>query len=134
MNTLPIESTRWREHFKERIQLEAGILRTLIRWGTAESASDICRSLEEHLEVVLERAAARLPQPVWLSAREKAFVQELLREAYLRTREIPRHRLTEQRLHQGLLTAFEEPAREIVQCYERFFSRTEIQARSEKAA
>ena len=48
MNSLPIESTLWREHLKQRIGMETSILRLLIQWGMAESAFDVWRSLEEH--------------------------------------------------------------------------------------
>jgi hypothetical protein len=133
MNALPIESKCWREHLKERILLETAILRTLIQWGMAESASDICRSLEEHfgdgLEVEINARRAVRP-----SGQDKVFVRDLLREAYLRTRDIPRRGMTQERLHDGLLTGFEEPSLEIVQCYEGFLFRCERSAQSGKAA
>ncbi len=48
MNSLPIESTLWREHLKQRIGMETSILRFLIQWGMAESAFDVWRCLEDH--------------------------------------------------------------------------------------
>jgi hypothetical protein len=133
MNALPIESKYWREHLKQRILLETAILRTLIQWGMAESASDICRSLEEHfgdgLEVEINTRRAVRP-----SGQDKVFVRDLLREAYLRTRDIPRRGVTQERLHDGLLTGFEELSLEIVQCYEGFLFRSERSAQSGKAA
>ncbi|MGH9429502.1 MAG: hypothetical protein ACRD2L_24720 [Terriglobia bacterium] len=135
MHALPIESTRWREHLKQRIQMETAILRALIRWGMAEAAADVCRNLEEHFGDALEaHVDTSLVQPVRPSAHDGAFVRELLREAYLRTREIPRRRLTQERLHDGLLTGFEELSLEIVQCYEGFLFRSERSAQSGKAA
>jgi hypothetical protein len=134
-NLLPIESTRWREHLKQRIQMETAILRALIRWGMAESATEVCRSLEEHFGLVLEaHVDTSLVQPVRPSGQDRTFVRELLREAYLRTREIPRRRATQERLHDGLLTGFEELSHEIVQCYEGFMFRSERSAQNGKAA
>ena len=134
-NLLPIESMRWREHLKQRIQMETTILRALIRWGMAESAVEVGRSLEEHFGLVLEaHVDTSLVQPVRSSGHDRTFVRELLREAYLRTREIPRRGVTQDRLHDGLLTGFEELSLEIVQCYEGFLFRPERSAQSGKAA
>jgi hypothetical protein len=134
-NLLPIESTRWREHLKQRIQMETAILRALIRWGMAESAAEVCRSLDEHFGLVMQaHVDASLVQPVRPSAHDRTFVRELLREAYLRTREIPRRGVTQDRLHDGLLTGFEELSLEIVQCYEGFLFRPERSAQNGKAA
>jgi hypothetical protein len=135
MNALPIESTLWREHLKQRIGLETAILRALIQWGIAESAADVWRSLEEHFGDTLDsRIDSNLSQPVRPSGGDRTFVRELLREAYLRTREIPRRGVTQERLHDGLLTGFEELSREIVQCYEGFLFRSERSAQNGKAA
>lgn len=134
-NLLPIESTHWRERLKQRIQMETAILRALIRWGMAESAAEVCRSLEEHFGLVLEaHVDASLAQPVRPSGHDRTFVRELLREAYLRTREIPRRGVTQDRLHDGLLTGFEELSLEIIHSYEGFLFRPERSAQSGKAA
>jgi len=115
--------------------METAILRALIRWGMAESAAEVCRSLEEHFGDVLEsQIDASLVRPVRPSESDRTFVRELLREAYLRTREIPRRGVTQDRLHDGLLTGFEELSLEIVQCYEGFLFRPERSAQSGKAA
>lgn len=114
--------------------MESAILRALIRWGMAESASDVCRSLEEHFGDALESYDTKLVQPVRPSGQDRTFVRELLREAYLRTREIPRRGLTQERLHDGLLTGFEELSVEIVQYYEGFLFRPDRSAQSGKAA
>ena len=135
MNSLPIESARWREHLKQRIGLETAILRALIQWGMAESACDVCRSLEEHFGDALEaQLDASVRQEVRPSGQDRAFVRDLLREAYLRTREIPRRGVTQERLHDGLLTGFEELSLEILQSFEGFLFRTERRAQSEEAA
>ena len=135
MQTLPIESPRWRERLKQRIQMETAILRALIQWGLAESAADVCRGLEEHFGDALKaHIDESLLQPVRPSGQERTFVRELLREAYLRTREIPRHGVTQERLHDGLLTGFEQLSLQIVQCYEGFLFRSERSAQSGKAA
>ena len=134
-NLLPIESTCWRERLKQRIQMETAILRALIRWGMAESAAEVCRSLEEHFGDVLEsQSDASLVRPVRPSESDRTFVRELLREAYLRTREIPRRGVMQDRLHDGLLTGFEELSLEIIQCYEGFLFRPERSAQNGKAA
>ena len=135
MNSLPIESRCWRDRLKKRISLETAVLRALIQWGMAESAADVCRSLEEHFSDALEgRVDASLRQSVGPSGQNRVFVRELLREAYLRTREIPRRGVTQERLHDGLLTGFEELSLEIFQCYEQFLFESERSAQSERAA
>jgi hypothetical protein len=134
MNSLPIESTRWREHLKQRIGLETAILRALIQWGMAESASKVCRSLEEYFGDVLESQLDASLRPVRPSGQDRVFVRNLLRETYLRTREIPRRSVTQERLHDGLLTGFEALSLEIFKCYESFLFKPERSARSEKAA
>lgn len=133
MNSLPIELTRWRDDLKERIRLEASVLRALIQWGMVESACEVCRGLEAHFEVAPEGDFGGSSRQR-LSAQDKAFVRDLLQEAYLRTREIPRHRIIQERLHDGLLTGFEELALEVIRCYEEFSSRTGVQVEREKAA
>jgi hypothetical protein len=135
MNTLPIESTRWRELLKHRIGLETSVLRALIQWGMAESAADIYRNLEEHFHDAVEaEPGASLRQPVRSSKEDRAFVRELLREAYLRTREIPRCGFMQQRLHDSLLTGFDELSFHILQSYEVFLLKRGGCAQSEKAA
>lgn len=135
MNALPIESKLWREGLKHRIQMESAILRALIRWGMAESAADVSRSLEEHFGSALEAQVDASPVPIAPPAvHDRAFVRELLREAYLRTREIPRRGVIQARLHDSLLTGFEELSLEIVQCYEGFLFRSERNAQRGKAA
>src|SRR5262245_51386831 len=119
MNGLPIESSCWREHLKQQIKLETSILRALIQWGMAESAPEVCRSLEEHFDARLDAGLRKRRRS---SGQDKLFVRELLREAYLRTREIPRWELMQVRLHDGLLSGFEELSLSILQCYESFLS------------
>ena len=134
MNSLPIESTRWREHLKQRIGLETAILRALIQWGMAESASEVCRSLEEYFGDVLESQLDASLSACSTFRTGQSVCSNLLRETYLRTREIPRRRVTQERLHDGLLTGFEALSLEIFKCYEAFLFRPERSARSEKAA
>ena len=135
MNSLPIESTCWREHLKQRISLETSILRALIQWGMAESAFEVWRRLEEHFGHPFEaQLDATLKKPLQPSEHDRAFVRNLLRDVYLRTREIPRRGLTQSRLHDGLLTGFEELSLEILQCYKSFLFSTERRANCEKAA
>ena len=135
MNSLPIEMTHWREHLKRQIDLETAILRALIQWGMVESASDVCRSLEEHFCYVLEpHFDRRLPQSVQSSAEDRAFVRDLLQKAYLRTRQIPRRETTQERLHDGLLTGFDGLALEILQCYRAFSDGGQLGIRKERAA
>ncbi len=137
MNSLPIESTRWREHLKQRIHMETAILRVLIQWGMAESASDVCRSLEEHFgDLVLDAAC---DTSLVRSLFDLQGTTERLFESCFerRTFEPAKFRvagLTQERLHDGLLTGFEELSLEILQCYEGFLFRSERSAQSGKAA
>ena len=135
MNSLPIESPCWRVDLRQRIGLETAILRSLIQWGMAESSSDVCRGLEEYFDNVRED---RLHSSAWQSAQRRAnarpFVRDLLTRAYLRTRVIPRRGALQERLHNGLLTGFEELALEILHAYDAFCFVPERDARSERAA
>src|SRR5262245_54311072 len=127
--------THWREHLKRQIDLETAILRVLIQWGMVESASDVCRSLEEHFCNALEpHSDARFRQSVQPSAEDRAFVRDLLQKVYLRTRQIPRRETTQERLHDGLLTGFDGLALEILQCYRAFSDGAEGGIRTERAA
>ena len=135
MNSLPIESPYWRQHLKQRIGLETAILRSLIQWGMAESSSDVCRGLEERFGDVWElQPVGGLQQSVRLSADDRSFVRELLNRVYMRTRDIPRRVVVQGRLHDGLLTGFEELAFEIVHSYEKFCFTPERFTRNDKAA
>jgi hypothetical protein len=135
MNSLPIESSCWREHLRQRIKLETSIFRALIQWGMAESACEVCRTLEEHFGDYLEaQSNASLRKHVRPSEHDRAFVRSVLQEAFLRTRQIPRWGLTQARLHDGVLTGFEELSLSILQCYEGFLSSTQRCGEREKAA
>lgn len=115
--------------------MECAILRALIQWGLTESASDICRSLEEHFGAALESCLdGDSLRSIHLSAQDRGFVRDLLRDAYLRTREIPRRGIAQARLHEGLLTGFEELARQIIRSYEELLLKPERVARGERAA
>src|SRR5262245_51326506 len=128
MKSLPIEMTHWREHLKRQIDLETAILRALIQCGMFESASDVCRCLEDHFCYILEpHFDRRLRQSVQPSAGDRAFVRDLLQNAYLRTRQIPRRETTQERLHDGLLTGFDGLALEILHCYQAFSDGGELE-------
>jgi hypothetical protein len=122
MDLLPIEDSRWLDYFKAKIVLESSIIRKLIQWGFTESAFDIYKKIEDRFDEALEvqtyrRSAAsfRLPEA------DKMQIREILKERYLKTREIPRRRDCRELLHNGLLTGFEELGDQLVQLYEAHF-------------
>ena len=135
MNHLPLESPDWREDFKSRISLEHAVLKTLIEWGFTESAFDVYRMMEERFNDALESQAQHRGSNFFrLPEKDKAWVGEILREYYLRTREIPRRRSCQERLHNALLAGFEELTGELVLVYERYLRRRVKVAASEQAA
>src|SRR5256885_2271447 len=102
MDLLPIEDSRWLDYFKAKIVLESSIIRKLIQWGFTESAFDIYKKIEDRFDEALEvqtyrRSAAsfRLPEA------DKMQIREILKEHYLKTREIPRRRDCRELLHNG---------------------------------
>ena len=135
MNHLPVESPDWREDFKSRISFEHAVLRTLIEWGFTESAFDIYRMMEERFNDALESQAYHSRSDFFrLPEKDKAWVGEILSEYYLRTREIPRRRSCQERLHNALVTGFEELTRGLVLLYERHMRGQVKAATSERAA
>ena len=135
MNPLPIESSDWLADFKNQIALESSIFRILIQWGLTESVSDIHRMLEERLSQALS-ALVRVggPPAVQLSREQKRQVAGALRDTYLKTRDIPRRGNCQEKLHNALLTGFEELTHELLQCYEEHLAhKTQSKARQEAA-
>ena len=135
MNHLPVESPDWREDFKSRVSLEHAVLKILIEWGFTESAFDIYRMMEARFNDALESQAYQGGSGLFrLPEKDKSWVGEILREYYLRTREIPRRRSCQERLHNALLSGFEEMTGELVLVYERYLrSRVKV-ATSKQAA
>jgi len=119
MNALPVESLDWVADFKSRVELEQSIFRILIRWGLAESALDIQRIVEERLEDALH-GLVEGSQQLHMSAEAKTGISELLRNTYLKMRDIPRRRVCQERLHNALLTGFAGVTDELVQACENY--------------
>jgi len=119
MNALPVESLDWVADFKSRVELEQSIFRILIRWGLAESALDIQRIVEERLEDALH-GLVEGSQQLHMSAEAKTRISELLRNTYLKMRDIPRRRVCQERLHNALLTGFAGVTDELVQASENY--------------
>jgi hypothetical protein len=109
----------WVADFKSRVELEQSIFRILIRWGLAESALDIQRIVEERLEDALH-CLVEGSQQLHMSAEAKTRISELLRNTYLKMRDIPRRRVCQERLHNALLTGFAGVTDELVQASENY--------------
>jgi hypothetical protein len=135
MNPLPIESSDWLTDFRYQIALEHSIFRILIQWGLTESISDIQRILDEHLDQALSAPArANGPHAVQLSQEQERQVADAVRDTYLKTRDIPRRESCQEKLHNALLTGFQELTHELLQCYEEHLAhKTQSKARQEAA-
>jgi hypothetical protein len=135
MNPLPIESSDWLADFKDRIALERSIYQSLIQWGLTESVSDIHRMLEERLDNALG-APVRDGGPFvfQLSREQKRQFADALRDTYLKTRGIPRHGICQEKLHNALLTGFEDLMRELLQCYQEYLAKKTQPKATEEAA
>ncbi len=121
---LPIESPEWRDEFKEKVALERAVLKTLIQWGLTESAFDIQKAFELRFQQTMESETSRKsPNAIRLPEEEKARFGEMLRDAYLRTREVPRRRSCQELLHSALLTGFAELTGQLVRLYEQRLER-----------
>lgn len=118
MNALPIESADWRNDFRRRIALEHSVLRTLIRWGFTESAFDIARALDSYFGELIETRQPLGTSSMRLSQQDRCFFGTTLRDEYLKTRVIPRSRLCQERLHDGLLSRFDKLADELAGFYQ----------------
>ena len=132
---LPIESTEWREQFRGKVALERAVLKTLIQWGMTESAFDIQKAFEDRVQQAMESQTLRKGSGTFqFPEAEKARFGELLRDAYLRTREVPRRRSCQELLHSALLTGFAELTGQLVRLYEQHLERQLGESAKEQAA
>jgi hypothetical protein len=135
MNSLLIKSADWLVDFKQRVAVEQAIFQTLIQWGLTESASDIHRLLDERFNDALTTSASMISfQPFQLSRGDQAQIASVPRDFYLKTRSIPRHRGGQERLHNALLTGFEELLFHLLRCYQDYLARKAKRTASKQAA
>lgn len=125
MSSLPVESSDWLAGFRSRVALERAVFEIFIQWGLTESALELQRVLERHFGESIN--AAERPASAAASLRvpeeAKGQIAEAVRDAYLRTRDIPRRRSCQERLHNGLLTGFQDLTQQLVGCYEAYLVR-----------
>ena len=119
MNVLPVESLDWVADFRGRVELERSMFRILIQWGLTESSLDIQKIFEESLDDVVH-CRVEGSQECPMSQEAKTRISELLRNAYLKMRDIPRRRAFQERLHNALLTGFAGVTDELVQACENY--------------
>lgn len=132
---LPIESPAWRDEFREKVALERTVLKTLIQWGLTESAFDIQKAFELRFQQTMEsETSGKSPNAFRLPEEEKARFGEMLRDAYLQTREFPRRRSCQELLHSALLTGFAELTGQLVRLYEQHLKRQLTSSVKEQAA
>jgi hypothetical protein len=120
VSVLPIEGFCWRDNFKARVGLEGAIVRLLIRWGLTEHAFDIYRKIEKQFNEALESFAWKSDSRFRLPKADRIQIQEILREHYLKTRDLPCRRAFKEKLHNGFLTGFEELSDLLVGLYEEY--------------
>jgi hypothetical protein len=135
MDLLPVEALGWLDHFKARISLESSTVRMLMQWGFNEYAFDIYKKIEEQFNNALESHSYKDSSRCFrLPEKGKSQIREMLREHYVKTRDIPRRRGCQELLHNGLLTGFEELSTKLVQLYEEYLRRLGEIPSGEKAA
>jgi hypothetical protein len=135
MALLPVEAPGWLDHFKAQIVLESSIIRKLIQWGFTESAFDIYKKIEERFNDALESQTYRRSSlDFYLPEEDKIRIREVLRQYYVKTREIPRRRGCRELLQNGLLTGFEELSGHLVQLYEQHLQGPALMQDTEKVA
>jgi hypothetical protein len=135
MDLLPVEALGWLDHFKARISLESSIVRMLMQWGFNEYAFDIYKKIGEQFNNALESHSYKDSSRCFrLPEKGKAQIREMLRDHYVKTRDIPRRRGCQELLHNGLLTGFEELSTKLVQLYEEYLRHLGQIPSGEKAA
>ena len=134
MSELPIEGSGWRDGFKARVGLESAMVRMLIQWGLTEHAFDILGKIEKQFNEVLESSAWKNEPRFRLPEGDRLQIREILREHYLKTRDLPCRRTFKAKLHNGFLTGFEELGNLLVTLYEEHLHRFSRLSSPEKAA
>lgn len=134
MSELPIEGSGWLDNFKARVGLEGAIVRVLIRWGLTEHAFDIFGKIDKRFSEALELSAWKNDPAFRLPEEDRLQIREILREHYLKTRDLPCRYTCKAKLHNGFLTGFEELANLLVTLYEAYLRRLSRLPSPEKAA
>jgi len=134
VSELPIEGLGWLDNFKARLGLEGAIVRVLIRWGLTEHAFDIFGKVDKRFNEALELSAWKNVSGFRLPEGDRLHIQEILREHYLKTRDLPCRYTCKAKLHNGFLTGFEELANLLVALYEAYLHRLSRLSSPEKAA
>jgi replicative DNA helicase len=134
MTALPIEDPVWRDHFRARVLAERSVFRKLIQWGFTDSASDIYRMIEEKFNDAAEIRAECPEVRFRLTREDRIQLGDLLRERYLKIRDLPRRRASGELLQRGLLTRFQELSAELLQLYAQQFQQRAQKLTVEEAA
>jgi len=128
-----MESADWRQAFKRRLALEHSVLRTLIRWGLTDSAFEITRKLDSYVGEVTE-ARRPITRSTLFGPQDKTVFGTILRDEYLKTRVLPRRRACQDRLHNAMLSRFDELAEQLAKLYADFVQCHGPAAGEERAA
>ena len=134
MSGLPIEGPGWRDNFKARVGLECAMVRLLIRWGLTEHAFDIFGKVDKRFNEALELSAWKNDSAFRLPQEDRMQIRQILREHYLKTRDLPCRYTCKAKLHNGFLTGFEELANLLVALYEAYLHQLSRLPSPEKAA
>ncbi len=134
MSGLPIEVSCWLEGFKAKVGLESTVVKVLIGWGLTEHAFDIYKKIEKRFDDALEFSGLKQGNPFRLPEEERLHIREILKEHYLKTRDLPCRRTFREKLHNGFLTGFEELSDLLIGLYEEHLYRLSRMSSQEKAA
>lgn len=134
MSELPIEGSCWRDSFKARVKLESAMARLLIQWGLTEHAFDILGKIEKRFHEALESSAGKNESRFRLLEEDRLQIREILREHYLKTRDLPCRHTSKAKLHNEFLTGFEELSNLLISLYEEHLYRFSRLSSPEKAA
>jgi pentatricopeptide repeat protein len=134
MGLLPAEMQDWRDDFKAKVRLESSIVKLLIQWGLTEHAFDMYRLMEEQFREAVDLPTWKNDDGRRLPEKERDKIRETLRDYYLKTRNLPRRRGSRERLHNELLTGFEELSIQLIELYEGYLRRFPQPSSSQKAA
>jgi hypothetical protein len=122
------------DDFKARVGLESAMVRLLIRWGLTEHAFDILGKIEKRFNEALELSAWKNRSCFRLPEGDRLQIREILREHYLKTRDLPCRRAFKEKLHNGFLTGFEELSDLLVGLYEEYLHQlSRVPSRQEAA-
>jgi len=122
---------QWLVQFRENIQQEKTILRTLIKWGFANATFEIYRQIKEFL---MDVHGFNEKNPSFVFNRIDLLQEgicKILRSHYLKTLNLPKAEISRQLLQKAYLDGFNQQTIDLIRLYR---GDQAINSREEKAA